>query len=157
MPASAPSASRSTSRRSTDTITGDPVTDSPAQESGVIRTRPFPPLAKSYLEVSTIVRGEGLLARTPWFYTMVGAGLVLGLAGCITGFILLGDSWFQLLIATALGILLTQVACLAHEAAHRTVLSTGPANDRTPGAMSGSLPTTLGFPWCRECFESHHE
>ena len=154
MPASAPSSSQSTSRRSTDTITGDPVTDSPAQESGVIRTRPFPAAAKSYLEVSTIVRGEGLLARTPWFYTMVGAGLVLGLAGCITGFVLLGDSWFQLLIAAALGILLTQVAFLAHEAAHRTVLSTGPANDRLAlilGAVVG-----MSYSWWDSKHSRHH-
>ena len=79
MPASAPSSSQSTSRRSTDTITGDPVTDSPAQESGVIRTRPFPAAAKSYLEVSTIVRGEGLLARTPQ-----NSGPVLGSGRTVT-------------------------------------------------------------------------
>ncbi len=154
MPASAPSSRPLTDSRHMTSITRDPVTDSPVRESGVIRTRPFPPLAKSYLEVSTIVRGEGLLARTPWFYTMVGAGLVLGLAGCITGFILLGDSWFQLLIATALGILLTQVAFLAHEAAHRTVLSTGPANDRLAlvlGAVVG-----MSYSWWDSKHSRHH-
>ena len=47
----------------------------------------------------------------------------------MTGFILLGDSWFQLLIAASLGVLFTQVAFLAHEAAHRQILAAGPAND----------------------------
>ena len=85
-------------------------------------------MARAYKDVLNVIRDLGLLRRTPVFYTLVGVALLLGSAGCAVGFILLGDSWFQLLIAGALGILFTQVAFLAHEAAHRQILSSGPAN-----------------------------
>ena len=69
----------------------------------------FPPVARAYTEVSQVVRETGLLARAQWFYALVGGALVLALGGAITGFILLGDTWYQLLIAGALGIIFTQV------------------------------------------------
>jgi len=80
-------------------------------------------MAKAFTDVSRIVRETGLLHRTHAFYVMVGIALTLAFGGAVTGFILLGDSWFQLLIAGALGIIFTQVAFLAHEAAHRQILS----------------------------------
>ena len=119
-----------------------------------MRTRPFPALAKSYLEVSKIVRGDGLLARTPWFYSLVAAGLVIGFVACGVGFVLLGDSWFQLLIAAALGILFTQVAFLAHEAAHRTILSSGPANDRLSRLLGGVVG--MSYSWWDSKHSRHH-
>src|SRR4051794_23363339 len=76
----------------------------------------FPPLTRAYTQVSQVIRETGLLSRASWFYALVGTALLLAFAGCVAGFILLGDSWFQLLIAAALGIVLTQVAFLTHEA-----------------------------------------
>ncbi|WP_087009004.1 fatty acid desaturase family protein [Brevibacterium yomogidense] len=149
MPASAPS-KLTISRPSSPS----PITSSPAKESGVVRTRPFPPLAKSYLEVSKVVRAEGLLARTPWFYALIGAGLILGFVACGVGFVLLGDSWFQLLIAAALGILFTQVAFLAHEAAHRTILSSGRANDRLSIFFGGVVG--MSYSWWDSKHSRHH-
>lgn len=52
----------------------------------------------------------GLNSRTRWFYLIPFAGLVITLAGGFSGLVLLGDSWFQLLIAATLGILFTQLA-----------------------------------------------
>ena len=46
---------------------------------------------------SQVVRETGLLERARWFYITVGLAIALGFGGAITGFILLGDSWFQLL------------------------------------------------------------
>ncbi len=136
------------------TTAPSPITNSPARESGVVRTRPFPTLAKSYLEVSKVVRADGLLARTPWFYALIAAGLVLGFIACGVGFVLLGDSWFQLLIAAALGILFTQVAFLAHEAAHRTILSSGPANDRLSRLLGGVVG--MSYSWWDSKHSRHH-
>lgn len=93
-------------------------------------TTEFPPIAKAYTELSQVVRESGYLVRTPLFYSVVAGAVVLGFGGAITGFVLLGDSWFQLFIAAALGILFTQVAFLAHEANHRQILASGPGNDR---------------------------
>lgn len=130
------------------------VTTSATLESGRVSTRPFPTLAKSFLEVSHTVRGEGLLARTPWFYSFVATGLILGFIACGVGFALLRDSWFQLLIAAALGVLLTQVAFLAHESAHRTILSTGPANDRLSQVLGGVVG--MSYSWWDSKHSRHH-
>ena len=130
------------------------VTTSATLESGRVSTRPFPTLAKSFLEVSHTVRGEGLLARTPWFYSFVATGLILGFIACGVGFALLRDSWFQLLIAAALGVLFTQVAFLAHESAHRTILSTGPANDRLSQVLGGVVG--MSYSWWDSKHSRHH-
>lgn len=39
-------------------------------------------------------------------------------AGTWTGFILVEDTWFRLLIAAGMGVVLTQFGFLSHEAAH---------------------------------------
>ena len=117
-------------------------------------TDTFPPIARAYTQVSNVVRETGLLRRAPWFYAMVGAAIALALGGAITGFILLGDSWFQLLIAAALGIIITQVAFLAHEAAHRQILSTGPANDRLARVLGAIVG--MSYSWWDSKHSRHH-
>lgn len=114
----------------------------------------FPPMARAYKEVMHVVRETGLLRRTPIFYSLIGVALLLCFAGCVAGFILLGDSWFQLLIAGALGILFTQVAFLAHEAAHRQILSDGPANFRLARILAGIVG--MSYSWWDSKHTKHH-
>jgi fatty acid desaturase len=118
------------------------------------RTEDFPPMAKAYSEVSRVARDPGLYARAPRFYALVGAVLAVALGGAITGFILLGASWFQLLIAGALGIIFTQIAFLAHEAAHRQILATGPASDRLARALAAFIG--LSASWWDNKHSRHH-
>ena len=101
-----------------------------------------------------MIRESGLLARTPWFYTFVGTVLALCFGGTIAGFVLLGDSWLQLLIAGALGILFTQVAFVAHEAGHRQVLSSGPANDRLARVLAAIVG--ISYSWWDAKHSRHH-
>jgi len=118
-------------------------------------TSDFPPIGRAYTHVSNVVKETGLLHRTPWFYAIVGAALALGLGGCITGFVLLGSSWFQLLIAGALGIVFTQIAFLAHEAAHRQILSGGRANDRLARLLA-SGGVGMSYAWWDAKHSRHH-
>ena len=101
------------------------------------------------------MRERGLLRRTPWFYGIVGAAIAVGFAGAIAGFVLLGHSWFQLLIAAALGILLTQVAFLGHEAAHRQILTSGPRNDRLARLLVGGV-VGMSYSWWTSKHNRHH-
>ncbi|WP_336660195.1 fatty acid desaturase family protein [Leucobacter sp. USHLN153] len=118
------------------------------------RAEDFPPVAKAYSRVSEVVRESGLLRRAHGFYATVGVAIALALGGAITGFVLLGDSWFQLLIAAALGIIFTQTAFLAHEAAHRQILSLGPANDRLARVLAGSIG--MSYSWWDSKHSRHH-
>lgn len=118
-------------------------------------TDEFPPLAKAYTQVSQVVKETGLLRRTGWFYALVGAALAVAFGGVVTGFILLGDSWLQLLMAGALGILFTQVAFLAHEAAHRQILSSGPANARLARVLAAGV-VGISYAWWDSKHTRHH-
>ncbi|WP_307803644.1 fatty acid desaturase family protein [Microbacterium phyllosphaerae] len=115
----------------------------------------IPPMTHAYKQVSQVIRETGLLQRAGWFYIFVAAGLAVALGGVITGFILLGDSWFQLLMAGALGIILTQVAFLAHEAAHRQILSTGPANFRLARILAAGV-VGISYSWWDSKHTKHH-
>ncbi|MBN9153225.1 MAG: acyl-CoA desaturase [Microbacterium sp.] len=118
-------------------------------------TDEFPPLTHAFTDISRVARESGLLRRTPWFYGLVGTAIALGFAACIAGSVLLGHSWFQLLIAAALGILFTQVAFLAHEAAHRQILSSGPANDRLARFLGNGV-VGMSYSWWATKHTRHH-
>ncbi|MGI8393792.1 fatty acid desaturase family protein [Leucobacter sp. W1038] len=118
------------------------------------RTEDFPKMARAYSQVSQTVKESGLLRRAPLFYAMVGTLIALGFGGAITGFILLGDSWFQLLIAAAFGLLFTQVAFITHEAAHRQVLAKVTANDRLARLLAGFVG--LSYSWWDSKHSRHH-
>ncbi|GAA2534107.1 acyl-CoA desaturase [Microbacterium mitrae] len=114
----------------------------------------FPPLTRSYTVLAAMIREGGLLRRTPWFYVLVAAAIAVGFAATITGAVLIGDSWFQLLPAAALGILFTQVAFLAHEAAHRQILTAGPANDRLARVLIAIVG--MSYAWWDSKHTRHH-
>lgn len=109
----------------------------------------------AYSALLRTVRDAGLLRRTTGFYWMVFGLITLALGGVVTGFVLLGESWFQLLMAGALGIILTQYAFLAHEAAHRQVFVSGPRNDRA-GRTLANLFVGISYSWWMTKHSRHH-
>ncbi|MGN6273572.1 MAG: fatty acid desaturase family protein [Protaetiibacter sp.] len=109
----------------------------------------------TFTQLSHTVRDAGLLRRAGWFYALIGGILLLALGGAITGFVLFGASWYQLLIAGGLGIVFTQIAFLAHEASHRQVLSSGPANDRL-GRLLIVLGVGMSYQWWMTKHTRHH-
>ena len=109
----------------------------------------------NFAAMSRVIREMGLLRRSRWFYGLLLAVLFAGLGGAIAGFILLGDSWFQLLIAAALGLIFTQFAFFSHEAAHRQVLGSGPANDRL-GRIFATAMVGMSYQWWMTKHTRHH-
>ena len=73
----------------------------------------------------------------------------------MTGLILLDDSWLQLLIAGGLGVLFTQFAFLGHEASHRQILKSGPANDRI-GRILATFFVGISYSWWMNKHNRHH-
>jgi fatty acid desaturase len=111
-------------------------------------TRSFTPLAAT-------VRDLALLNRAYGFYAIYATAIAAALGGVITGFILLGDSWLQLLMAAALGIVFTQIAFIGHEASHRAILVSGPANDRI-GRFLSTVLVGISHQWWMNKHSRHH-
>ena len=83
----------------------------PASVVSFTKTRPGGSGKNPTTEYSALlrtVREAGLLRKRTGFYYLMFSLVTAALGGVITGFILLGDSWLQLLMAAALGIILTQ-------------------------------------------------
>ncbi len=108
-----------------------------------------------YSTLLTSVRDAGLLKRRLGFYIGMFSAVSAALAAAIAGMILLGDSWFQLLIAGALGIIFTQFAFLAHEAAHRQVFASNRANE-IAARIIGNVLVGMSYSWWMSKHTRHH-
>jgi fatty acid desaturase len=136
-------------------LSGNPTTKASMSSASFTRTISASVAGPNFAAMSRVIRETGLLRRSRWFYALLLGALFAGLGGAITGFILLGDSWFQLLIAGALGLLFTQFAFFSHEAAHRQVLASGPANDRL-GRIIGTAMAGMSYQWWMTKHTRHH-
>lgn len=109
----------------------------------------------AYTELMRRVRQEGLLERTPRTYarrvTLLGAGFVLALIALLV----LGQTWWQLLVAAAFGVLFTQTAFLAHDGAHRQIFASGPKNEWASRIL-GNLVVGLSYGWWMRKHTRHH-
>jgi fatty acid desaturase len=128
-----------------------PLDEHTSIRSTVPRTGP----ASGFAPLLARVKDAGLLRRSQGFYLSLLTTLVLALGGAIAGFVLLGDSWFQLLIAGALGLIFTQFAFLGHEASHRQVFTSGKANDALGRALASGV-VGLSYSWWMNKHTRHH-
>lgn len=113
-------------------------------------------LPSAYSRVLATAKEAGLMRRAPGFYGIVFGSLVLATAGVVYGFIVLGDTWYQLLIAAALGVVLTQFAFLTHEASHRQVFTSGKVNDRV-GRLLAAGVVGISYAWWMNKHTRHHQ
>ncbi|MGI9155798.1 MAG: fatty acid desaturase family protein [Marmoricola sp.] len=115
------------------------------------RARP----TSSYTELSKMVRESGLLRRRHGYYWTQITLAVLAFAGIWVGVALLGDSWLQLLLAAALGVLVTQFGFLGHDAAHRQMFCSASWNEWTSRILSGVF-AGLSYGWWKDKHNRHH-
>ncbi|NHA67670.1 fatty acid desaturase family protein [Phycicoccus flavus] len=101
------------------------------------------------------VRDLGLLRRRHgWYWTRL-VGSVLVLAGWVGGCVVIGDTWWQLGWAAVLGVVLTQVAFLGHDAAHRQIFASAGWNDWV-SLVVADLLVGVGYGWWRGKHTRHH-
>ena len=112
-------------------------------------------VTSSFTELSRTVRESGLLARTTGFYLTLLAVLGVALVAIVAGVVVLGSSWWQLALAAALGVVMTQLAFVAHEAAHRQVFSSNRANDRL-GRVLANAVVGISYSWWTVKHSRHH-
>lgn len=110
---------------------------------------------QAYRELSQEVHDAGLIQRHCWFsWTMI-IGWVLALAVLVVMVFLLGDTWYQLLVAAGIGVVMAQLGFLSHEAAHRQLFASRRWNEWTSRIIAGLL-VGISYSWWMDKHNSHH-
>jgi fatty acid desaturase len=108
-----------------------------------------------YTDLARTIREEGLLRRRHGFYWwrigVTTAAFVLIWVGVVA----LGNSWFQLVLAAALGLVMTQFGFLGHDAAHLQMFDSAAWNEWTSRLLSAVF-AGLSYGWWKDKHQRHH-
>jgi fatty acid desaturase len=108
-----------------------------------------------YQQLAQAVNDAGLMERRRGFYWTMIIGAVLAVVVIMIAVAQLGDSWFQLILAALLGVVLTQFGLLGHEASHQQVFESRGWN-RWVGRILAGLFTGLSYGWWMDKHNRHH-
>ena len=108
-----------------------------------------------YAALTKEIQAMGLLRRRHGYYWTKISIVVLVLAGLVALHIMLGPTWWQLLIAGLLGIALTQAAFIGHEAGHRQIFS-GRRGSEWTARLIGNLLVGMSYDWWNSKHNRHH-
>jgi fatty acid desaturase len=116
---------------------------------------PAPVRGSDFANLSRLIAEAGLMRRRPGYY-LARIGLVVGLycAGWVA-FAVIGDSWYQLLMAVYLAVASAQLALVAHDIAHRQVFRTRRAS-AIAGLVVGNLGIGMSYGWWMDKHTRHH-
>lgn len=102
------------------------------------------------------VRRQGLLERRHLYYWTQIVLAVSAFVGVWVAFFALGDSWWQLGVAAALGLVVTQFGFLGHDAAHRQIFTSASWNAWSARIFAGAF-AGLSYAWWRAKHAKHHQ
>ena len=105
--------------------------------------------------LSRQIREAKLLDRRPVSYTLRIGFTALAYVGGWVAFALVGDSWYQTIVAAVFGLIFTQVAFLGHDGGHQQIWRSKRANDLL-GIFAGDLLTGLSYGWWVDKHNRHH-
>lgn len=123
------------------------MTASPAQP-------PDDKLGSDFAKLSRSIKRAGLLQRRYTYYAVRITVNILLLAAGACAFVLLGDSWWQLLTAVFFAVMLTQSAFIGHDAGHRQILDTRRGNNLV-GQVHSTI-TGISYEWWVGKHNQHH-
>jgi fatty acid desaturase len=129
-----------------------PLATQPARgtAAGPVATR-----GSDYADLMRRVRTAGLLDRRYGYYLTKIAVTGALLAAGWTGFVLLGDSWWQIAVAAFLAVVFTQIGFIGHDAGHRQIFRSKRANYLV-GLVHGNLAIGLSYGWWVDKHNRHH-
>ncbi|NCT90214.1 acyl-CoA desaturase [Cellulomonas sp. APG4] len=108
-----------------------------------------------FTALTRTVQEAGLMRRRYGYYWTRFVLLTGLLAGLGTAMVLVGASWWQLLIAAALAVVLGQVMFLGHDAAHRQIFASGRWNDWA-SLVIANLYAGMSYGWWQHKHSRHH-
>ncbi|HEY5784841.1 MAG TPA: acyl-CoA desaturase [Microlunatus sp.] len=97
----------------------------------------------------------GLMRRRYGYYWIKLIGAVLVLVAWVAGFALIGNSWWQLVNAAVFAVIMTQIAFLGHDAAHRQIFKSGRWNDWV-SLIIANLLVGISYGWWQSKHTRHH-
>lgn len=114
-----------------------------------------PRTGSDFAVLSRRIAAAGLSGRKPTYHT-ARIGTVAALyGGGLVAFFLMGDSWWQLLVAAFFAIVFAQVALVSHDLAHRQVFRTRRPS-RIAGLIAGNLGVGMSYGWWMDKHTRHH-
>ncbi|WSQ13773.1 acyl-CoA desaturase [Streptomyces sp. NBC_01231] len=114
-----------------------------------------PPASSGFTPLLRAVKSQGLLRRRSGWYARVIALNALALTGVVTGIVLLGGSWWVLLLAPVLAVLGARTAFIGHDAGHAQITGAKGAG-RVIGLVHGNLLLGMSFSWWNHKHTRHH-
>ncbi|MFF2846026.1 fatty acid desaturase family protein [Streptomyces sp. NPDC058001] len=113
------------------------------------------PAGSEFTPLLRTVKGQGLLDRRTGWYALGITVNALALAAVVTGVILIGDSWWTLLLAPVLAVLSSRTAFIGHDAGHAQI-SSDKAVSRVIGLIHGNLLLGMSHAWWNDKHNRHH-
>jgi fatty acid desaturase len=99
-------------------------------------------------------RSDLMRRRYGWYWSRIAAA-VTALVAVAASVVVIGNSWWQLLPAALLGLVVTQFGFLGHDAAHRQIFVGAGWNDWTARILAGG-GVGLSYGWWRGKHNRHH-
>ena len=127
----------------------------PALSSDAPPARVAPPMRTEYGELLAELRGAGLMRRRLGWYAWVAVALAVGFVVAGTAFVLVGDSWWTVLLAPVFAVLFTHSGFLGHDAGHGQIVGSRRRDDIV-GYIAGDLVIGLGYGWWTGKHNAHH-
>lgn len=113
------------------------------------------PRGTAYSALSRQIKQAGLLDRRPGYYVaQIALVLALVVVG-VTALLVIGDSWWQLLVAGFFAVLSTQLGFLGHDAGHRQIFRSARHNHRL-GVVLANLGVGFSYGWWVDKHNRHH-
>ena len=117
--------------------------------------KPHSRSASDFVAISEEIRAAGLMRRRYGYYWMKLLAVPVVFAACLTAFVMIGDTWWQLLLAVVFAFVFTQTAFLGHDAAHRQIFRSGKWNDWI-SLIIGDLFIGMSYGWWQHKHTRHH-
>ena len=108
-----------------------------------------------YTDLAKSIRDSGLMRRRYAYYwtRMVAAVLAFALTWAVV--VAMRNSWFVLICAATLGVIIAQFGFLGHDGAHRQIFKSAAWNDWTSRLLAGVF-AGLSYGWWKAKHNRHH-